>query len=53
MLNIGGGEVLVIFLVALVVLGPTKLPEAARTAGKVMSEFKKISSGFQREFREA
>ena len=53
MLNIGGGELLVIFLVALVVLGPAKLPEAARQAGKVYREFRKISTGFQREFREA
>ena len=53
MLNVGGGELLIIFLVALVVLGPTKLPEVARQAGKIYSEFRKISSGFQREFREA
>ena len=53
MLNIGGGEFLVIMLVALVVLGPTKLPEAARQVGKVLGEFRNISSGFQRELRDA
>jgi Tat protein translocase TatB subunit len=53
MLNIGGGELLIIFLVALVVLGPGKLPEAARQAGQVMKEFRKISSGFQRELKTA
>ena len=53
MFNIGGGELLIILLVALVVLGPTKLPEAARQVGKVMGEFKKISSSFQTEVREA
>lgn len=53
MLNIGGGEFLIIFLVALVVLGPTKLPEAARQVGKMVGEFRKISSGFQREFKSA
>lgn len=53
MFNIGGGEFLIIFLVALVVLGPTKLPEAARQAGKVIGEFRRISSGFQREIQSA
>lgn len=53
MLNIGGGELLIIFLVALIVLGPGKLPEAARQAGQVMREFRRISSGFQREMRQA
>ncbi len=53
MFNIGGGEFLIIFLVALVVLGPTKLPEAARQAGKVIGEFRRMSSGFQREIQSA
>ncbi len=53
MLNVGGGELLIILLLALIVLGPTRLPEAARTIGKVVSEARKISQGFQREFREA
>lgn len=53
MLNVGGWEVLMIFLVALIVLGPTRLPEAARQIGRVIREARKISHGFQREFREA
>ena len=53
MLNIGGGEVLIIFLVALIVLGPSKLPDAAKQAGKIMGEFRRISSGFQREMQSA
>lgn len=53
MFNIGGGELLVIFLVALVVLGPNKLPEAARQVGKMMGEFRKLSTGFQTEMRQA
>ncbi len=36
MFNVGGGELLVIFLVALIVLGPAKLPEVARQIGGVM-----------------
>jgi sec-independent protein translocase protein TatB len=53
MFNIGGGEFLVILLVALIVLGPHRLPEAARQAGKVMGELRRISSGFQNELRSA
>ena len=51
--NIGGGEVLVIMLVALLVLGPAKLPDAARQLGKAVAEFRKVSGGFQRELRAA
>ena len=53
MFNIGGGELLIIFLVALIVLGPTKLPDAARQVGKVMGEFRRLSAGFQSEMRQA
>ena len=53
MFNIGGGEFLVIALIALVVLGPSRLPEAARTAGKVMADLRRISSGFQNEIKDA
>ena len=53
MSNIGGPEILVVLLVALVVLGPAKLPEAARQVGRVVSEIRRVSAGFQREFREA
>jgi Tat protein translocase TatB subunit len=51
--NLGGGEVLVIMLVALLVLGPSKLPDAARQLGKAVAEFRKVSGGFQRELRAA
>jgi Tat protein translocase TatB subunit len=53
MFNVGGGELLVIFLVALIVLGPAKLPEVARQVGGVMREIRRISSGFQDEMRAA
>ncbi len=51
--NLGAMEVLVIFLVALIVLGPTKLPEAARQVGKAVNEVRRLSGGFQKEMREA
>lgn len=53
MFNVGGGELMVILLVALLVLGPTKLPTVAKQVGKVMSDFKNMSAGFQREMRQA
>lgn len=51
--NLGGAELLVIFLVGLVVLGPTKLPEAARQIGRAVNELRRVSGGFQQELRDA
>jgi Tat protein translocase TatB subunit len=48
MFGIGGPELLVIFVVALLVLGPNKLPELARTLGRAMSEVRRVSTEFQR-----
>jgi Tat protein translocase TatB subunit len=53
MFNVGGGEVIVILLIALIVLGPDKLPGAARQVGKYLNEFRRISAGFQDEIRSA
>jgi sec-independent protein translocase protein TatB len=53
MFNVGGGELLVILLLALIVLGPQRLPGAVRTAGRVMGEVRRISSGFQIELKTA
>jgi sec-independent protein translocase protein TatB len=52
-LNVGTPELLVIMVVALIVLGPTKLPEAARQVGRAVSELRRLSSGFQAELRDA
>jgi sec-independent protein translocase protein TatB len=41
MLNIGPLELLLIFLIALIVVGPKKLPDLGRTIGKGMREFRK------------
>lgn len=53
MFNVGGAELLVIMLLALVVLGPDKLPAAARQVGRVMGEIRRMSQGFQQELRSA
>lgn len=53
MFNIGGGELLVIGLVALIVLGPQRLPDAARQAGKVLGDLRRLSTGFQEELKGA
>jgi Tat protein translocase TatB subunit len=51
--NVGGAELLVILLVALLVLGPNKLPDAARQVGRALGELRRMSSGFQAEMRDA
>lgn len=53
MFNLSGSEIIVILLVALVVLGPEKLPEAVRRFGRVYGELKRVSKGFQSEFTQA
>jgi sec-independent protein translocase protein TatA len=42
--NLGPGELLLILAIALVVLGPKKLPEVGRSLGKGMREFKESVS---------
>jgi TatA/E family protein of Tat protein translocase len=45
-------HMIVVFLVVLVVFGPQKLPELARSFGKLMAEFRKASSDFKNAFEE-
>jgi sec-independent protein translocase protein TatB len=51
--NLQGSEIMVILLLALVVLGPEKLPDAVRKFTQTYSELKKLSSGFQSELKSA
>lgn len=44
MFGIGSTELLIILVVAIVVIGPKKLPEMMRTLGKGMAEFKRVST---------
>ncbi len=45
-------HMIVVFLVVLVVFGPQKLPELARSFGKLMAEFRKASNDFKTAFEE-
>ncbi|MBC8646716.1 MAG: twin-arginine translocase TatA/TatE family subunit, partial [Thermoanaerobaculia bacterium] len=45
---IGMPELIVIFLVALLIFGPRKLPEIGKTIGKGLSEFKRASDDLKR-----
>jgi sec-independent protein translocase protein TatB len=51
--NLQGSEIIVILLVALVVLGPEKLPEAVRRASRTYHELKKMGTSFQSELKAA
>ena len=39
--TLGGPELFLIFVVALIVFGPRKLPEIGKSLGKMMAEFRK------------
>jgi len=45
--SLGIPELLVIFVVALIVFGPKRLPEIGRTLGKAMGQFKKATDEFK------
>ena len=50
-LGIGFPELILIFLIALMVLGPRRLPEVAAKAGKIVRDLRSMSQGFLTEWR--
>ncbi|MFP4083412.1 MAG: TatA/E family twin arginine-targeting protein translocase [Desulfonatronovibrio sp.] len=48
MFGIGTTEIIVIMVVALLVLGPKKLPEIAKSLGKTLAEFRRVSTDVKR-----
>lgn len=51
MLGIGMQEILIILVVALIVIGPKRLPDLARTLGKGFAEFRKAADDLQETVR--
>ncbi len=49
-LGVGPAELLLIFVIALIVFGPGKLPELARTLGKAVRELRRMSLEITAEF---
>jgi Tat protein translocase TatB subunit len=45
--TLGGPELFLIFVVALIVFGPRKLPEIGKQLGKMMGEFRRASNEFR------
>lgn len=53
MFGIGLSEFIVIIIVALIAIGPDKLPQLARTLGKAYTEFRKAGEEVRKSFNEA
>jgi TatA/E family protein of Tat protein translocase len=51
MFGIGMTELIVILVIALLVIGPKKLPDVARSLGKGLREFRKATSDLKEEFQ--
>lgn len=52
-MNFSPEKLFLVGIIALVVLGPNRLPQAARTAGRLLAEFRRVSAGLQSEVTSA
>lgn len=50
MLNVGGGELIVVALIALIALGPEQLPTVMRKLGAFSAQLRSVTSGLRDEF---
>ena len=50
--SIGGTEILVIMVIALLIFGPRKLPELGKSLGRGLSEFKRASNALRRSLED-
>src|SRR6266508_4367171 len=53
MFDIGWGELLLIGIVALIVIGPKELPGALRSLGQWVTKIRRMAGEFQNQFQEA
>ncbi len=53
MFDLSPEKLLLVGLIALVVLGPNRLPQAARTLGRLVGQLRAMSASFQTEVRDA
>jgi len=50
--SLGMQEIIIIFILALIIFGPRKLPELGKTIGKGLAEFKKASNELKQTWEE-
>ena len=50
--NLGFQEIVLIFIIALIIFGPRKLPEIGKTLGKSLAEFKKATNDLKHSWEE-
>ncbi len=50
--SLGYQEIIIIFVLALIIFGPRKLPELGKTIGKGLAEFKKASNELKQTWEE-
>jgi Tat protein translocase TatB subunit len=50
--NLGSGELLVILILGLLVLGPSRLGVVVQQVGRVIGQLRRVAGGFQEELRD-
>jgi TatA/E family protein of Tat protein translocase len=53
MFGLGFGELVIVFLIALIFIGPKKLPELAKGLGKGIRDFQNAAKGFSDQLQES